>query len=223
MRLETFSDAHSAARAAATFIARAIREAVAQRGQCVLACSGGSGPWHMFRCLAIEAVPWQRVHVVQVDERVVPLAHDERNWKHLREHFIGPVQLPASHAHPMPVDEEDLWAAAETYAQNLSAIAGRPAILDVVHLGLGADGHTASLVPDDPVLDVENCDVSVTQPYHGYRRMTLTYAALNRARCLLWLITGQAKADALARLLKRDRSVPAGRVNPANAVVFTGG
>jgi 6-phosphogluconolactonase len=220
LRLEVFPDAHGAARAAAAFLARTARETVLRRGQCVLACSGGSAPWEMYRLLALEPVPWQGVHIAQVDERLVPLAHDARNWKQLQKNLIDRVPLPAAQLHPMPVEEEDSSAGARRYAKELAAIAGDPARIDVVHLGLGSDGHTASLLPGDPVLDALELDAAITQVYQGHRRMTLTYPALNRARCRLWLVTGASKARALAKLLNRDPSVPAGRVSQASAVAF---
>ena len=114
----------------------------------------------------------------------------------------------------MPVWAHDLDAAASMYAADL------PAALDLVHLGLGPDGHTASLVPGDPVLDVTDREVAVTGIYQGRRRMTLTYPALNKARGVLWLVTGEDKVDALQRLLRGDTSIPAGRVAAENALVL---
>lgn len=221
MRLEVFPDAQSTAQAAARFLAQLIAAAVAERGRCVMACSGGSGPWPMFRSLAREPVAWPHVHVVQVDERLVALQDDERNWKRIRANLIEPAGVLAAHAHPMPVEEGDVSEAAMRYAAELESIAGKPAIIDIVHLGIGSDGHTASLVPGDGVLDVKDRDVAVTRAaYQGHRRMTMTFPILDRARCRLWLVCGEGKAEALARLLRGDASVPAGRVNRAGSVVF---
>jgi 6-phosphogluconolactonase len=121
----------------------------------------------------------------------------------------------------MPVESPDLEAAAAQYALTLREIAGSPPVLDLAHLGLGPDGHTASLVPGDPVLDVTDADVAVTgRAYQGRRRMTLTYPMLNRSRRILWLVTGSEKVDMLARLRAGDRSIPAGRVSQDRALVL---
>src|SRR5262249_10622151 len=157
-------------------------------------------PWQMLRALAGEEVPWRDVHVVQVDERVAPAGHPDRNLAHLRESLLEHAPLPPEQIHAMPVEAEDLDAAARSYAQALRDIAGSPPVLDLTHLGLGPDGHTASLVPADPVLDVRDADVAITGAYQGRRRLTLTYPIINRSRRILWLVTGSEKAGPLVRL-----------------------
>jgi 6-phosphogluconolactonase len=166
----------------------------------------------MLRDLAGEQVPWEAVHLVQVDERVAPAGHPDRNLTHLRDSLLTRVPLRPEQIHAMPVEAPDLTAAAESYAQSLRDLAGSPPVLDLVHLGLGPDGHTASLVPGDPVLNVTDADVALTGAYQGRRRMTLTYPILNRSRHILWLVTGGDKAGPLARLRGADSSIPAGRV-----------
>lgn len=220
MRLDTLPDATAVAARAARFIAAAARDAVAARARFAFAVSGGRTPWQMLRALAGEDVPWEKVHLFQVDERVAPAGHPERNLTHIRESLLGTVPLPERNVHPMPVWEEDLRTAAFLYQRELEAVAGAPAVLDAVHLGLGPDGHTASLVPGDPVLAVDGADVGITGAYAGRVRMTLTYPALDRARAVLWVVTGADKAPVLPRLLAGDRSIPAGRVWPGNALVF---
>ncbi len=225
MKIEVLADAATVAREAAAIIAEEARAAVAARGRFVLAVSGGKTPWLMLRALATEKVPWERVDIVQVDERVAPAGHADRNFTHLRESLLERVPLrgqPGSgvNIHPMPVESPDLEAAAKSYARTLAEIAGNPPVIDLVHLGLGPDGHTASLVPGDPVLDVAETDVALTQVYQGRRRMTLTYQAINRARRVLWLVTGPDKAGPLARLREADRSIPAGRVRQDQALVL---
>lgn len=205
---------------AAAIIAADARDAVAERGRFLLAVSGGHSPWEMLRALSHEDVPWKNVHVYQVDERVAPAGDPDRNLTHLRESLLSHAPLPPDHIYPMPVELPDLQTAAAQYATTLRASAGTPPVLDLAHLGLGPDGHTASLVPGDPVLNVNDLDVSVTGTYMGRRRMTLTYPALNRSRRILWLVTGADKVEALRRLQEGDASIPAGRISRDQAVVL---
>lgn len=212
LRIEVFVDDESAAQSAARIIAEEANAAVIDTGRFVMAVSGGRTPWMMLRALGRKSLPWDRVHVVQVDERVAPAGDADRNLTHLRESLIGQSPLRPEQIHGMPVQSADLEGAVLGYSATLCALAGSPPVLDLIHLGLGPDGHTASLVPGDPVLAVSNADVALTGPYQGRRRMTLTYPALNRARRILWLVTGSEKRDMLARLQKGDLSIPAGRV-----------
>jgi 6-phosphogluconolactonase len=220
MRIQVHSDADAAATAGAKFIAAKAREAVAARGRFVMAVSGGRVPWQMFRILVRETMPWKNVHITQVDERVAPAGDQDRNLTHLRESLLSQVPLPPAQAHAMPVEENDLEAAAVSYESLLRQIAGSPPVLDLVHLGLGPDGHTASLVPGDPVLEVTDRDVAVSGVYQKRRRMTLTYPILNRARCILWLVNGSEKSEILKRLASGDGSSPAGRIRRDTAVVL---
>jgi 6-phosphogluconolactonase len=220
MKFEVFDDADSAARAGAVAIAADARAAVASRGRFALAVSGGHTPWIMLRALGTEDVPWESVHIFQVDERVAPDEDPDRNLTHLRDSLLQHAPVRPGQIHPMPVESLDLEAAASQYSLVLRDIAGAPPVLDLVHLGLGPDGHTASLVPGDPVLDVQDADVAVTGVYQGRRRMSLTYPALNRARRVLWVVTGSEKAEMLHRLSDGDLSIPAGRVRRDAALVL---
>ena len=208
--LELLPDPDAVARRGAELVASWARAAVAERGRFSFAVSGGHTPWDMFARLRDEDVPWAETAIWQVDERVAPAGDPDRNLAHLLASL--PAQADAE-VHPMPVEEDDLDAAAARYARSL------PERLDLVHLGLGPDGHTASLVPGDPVLEVADRDVAVTEPYQGRPRMTLTYPVLNRARQVLWLVTGADKAAALARLLAGDPSIPAGRVEAESQLI----
>jgi len=220
LEIRVLPDADAVAREAAVFIAREAGSAVADRGRFIIAVSGGRTPWQMLRVLAGEEVPWKSVHVVQVDERVAPAGHPDRNLTHLRESLMKHAPLRPEQVYAMPVEEKDLELAARRYALTLREIAGSPPVLDLVHLGLGPDGHTASLLPGDPVLDVTDTDVALTEVYQGRRRMTLTYPILSRSRRILWMVTGSDKAGMLVRLRDDDLSIPAGRVRRDHALVF---
>ncbi len=208
--LDVLADADTVAAKAASYVAAQARAAVADHGRFTFAVSGGHTPWAMFAELGSEDMPWAGVELFQVDERVAPEGDPDRNLTHLR----ASIKDAPARVHPMPVNDPDLAAAAASYATVL------PQRFDLVHLGLGPDGHTASLVPGDPVLEVTDALVALTQPYQGHQRMTLTYPALTRADQLLWLITGSDKRDALAKLLVGDESIPAGRVLATRSLIF---
>jgi len=194
MKIEVLADAEAVAREAAALIAAEARAAVAERGRFVVAVSGGHTPWVMLRALAEERVPWDGVHLVQVDERVAPAGHPDRNLTHLHESLLEHAPLRADQIYAMPVELPDLEAAARQYAGTLAKIAGSPPVNDV--------------------------DVAVTGTYQGRRRITLTYPIINRSRHILWLVTGHEKAGMLVRLRDADASIPGGRVSQAKAFVL---
>ena len=202
------------AETAADLIVRRLGDCLRDKPRASLALSGGSTPWPVFRRLAEAALDWRRVDIYQVDERVAPVGDPARNLTGLNEALLDRISAAV---HPMPVDEADLRAAALRYEAEL------PDALDVVHLGLGADGHTASLVPNDPVLEVTDRRVAVTRPYRGHQRMTLTFPALDGARFLIWIVAGAEKTSMIRRLCDGDRSIPAGRVAQGYAVLVTDG
>ena len=206
---EVVDDAAQLARRAAEFVAERARAAVADHGRFTFAVSGGHTPWAMFAELAHEDVPWAQVAIYQVDERVAPDGDPDRNLTHLRESLTSDVEI-----HAMPVTNPDLAAAAAHYATEL------PESFDLIHLGLGPDGHTASLVPGDPVLDVTDSEIGVTAPYMGHQRMTMTYRCLDQAHEIVWLISGADKFASIQRLYARDRGIPAGRVATAKQFLF---
>ena len=221
MNVEVLAGAEAVARRAADVIAGQARVSVAARGRFTLAVSGGATPRRMLQLLAEEDIPWPLVHLFQVDERVAPVGSADRNLTQLLENLVNHVALPPAQLHAMPVDEADLESAANRYAATLQDVAGRPPALDLVHLGLGTDGHTASLVPGDPALGIVEADVAVSIPYERRRRMTLTLPALSRAGCVLWVVAGAEKSAVLARLRRGDRSIPAGRVQRDRALIVT--
>jgi 6-phosphogluconolactonase len=203
--LEVSPDEKAAARRAAELIAAAGAAAVADHGSFSFAMSGGRSPWTMLAVLGeLEEMPWRETELFQVDERVASPGSDERNLTHM---VLGLSMDHQPALRPMPVTNRDLDAAAHDYETSL------PERLDLVHLGLGPDGHTASLVPGDPVLEVTDRRVAMTtSEYQGHRRMTLTYRALSEARQIVWLVTGSEKRDSLQQLIAADPSIPAGRV-----------
>jgi 6-phosphogluconolactonase len=208
---EILADATAVALRAAEVVAEHAGAAVAERGSFTFAISGGHTPMAMFAELARRDFPWDRTAIYQVDERVAPAGDPGRNLTHQQE------SLPAvavARVTPMPVEDPDLDAAADRYASLL------PDRFDLIHLGLGPDGHTASLVPGDPVLDISDHDVALTQPYLGFRRMTFTYPVIDRALALLWLVTGSNKLEAFQGLRAQDHSIPAGRVSADRALIL---
>jgi 6-phosphogluconolactonase len=208
--LQILGGANDVAARAADEVANLATTAVVDHGRFTFAVSGGHTPWQMFAALVTRDLPWPNITIFQADERVAPDGDPDRNLTHLRE-SLGAVSAEVV---PMPVTDADLEAAARRYAELL------PARFDLVHLGLGPDGHTASLVPGDPVLTVTDRLVALTRLYQGHPRMTLTYPALARADRLLWLITGSNKRTPLRKLLAGDPSIPAGRVTAARSYVL---
>ncbi len=205
-RLEVFDTPDEVHKRGAELMAEAAKRAVAERGSAELAVSGGSDPWPMFSQLEDLFEDWNKAALFQVDERVASAGDDQRNLTHLIESLSIGAQGSIK---PMPVTAEDLDAAAARYAESL------PGQLDLAHLGIGPDGHTASLVPGDPVLEVTDRRVAVTSgEYQGVRRMTLTYPEIESVRSLLWVVTGESKVDALEKLIAQDPSTPSGRVQP---------
>jgi 6-phosphogluconolactonase len=220
MIIEVLDNADLVAKKAASIIAEEARKSVALRGCFFIAVSGGRTPWKMLRALEVEDVPWKGIQIFQVDERIAPEGHSDRNKTQLYESLIGHTPLLQEQIHTMPVMKKHSEKAATHYARTISEIVGSPAIFDLIHLGLGSDGHTASLIPGEPVLDITDRDVAPTGIYQGRNRLTLTYPIINRARKILWLITGSDKSAMLRFLLDGDISIPAGRVSQESAMVL---
>ncbi len=218
MQLVISDDAKSAGEYGALLVACQMRKALLQRPRFSLALSGGATAGFLLEALRHQDLRWDALDVFQVDERVVPMASGERNLALLDQILVADGPLPASQLFSIPVDLRD--ASAMPYAALLQRQLGSPPIFDVVHLGLGDDGHTASLVPGDAALTSVSHDALITEPYRGARRVTLTFPAINRARRRLWLVTGVEKKHALSRLLAGDRSIPAGQVVRRASIVI---
>lgn len=209
-QIRAFDDVDDLAKAAADFVAEHARHAVVTKGEFSFAVSGGRAPWKMFAELLRRDVPWGQTVIYQVDERVAPAGDPGRNLTNI----VDALASAAPRIEPMPVNGDNLDAGAKRYGELL------PERFDLVHLGLGPDGYTASLVPGDPVLDVSDRLVATTGKYQGRQRMTLTFAALARADQLLWLVTGADKREALSLLFAGDSSIPAGRVEAAHSLIM---
>jgi len=219
MQIYVLDDEKSAAQFAASRIAANAQKSVAERGSFSVALSGVTSPWPMLSFLAGENMPWARVHIFQVDERVVPSEDPRWTFAKLQSVLLSRVPIPEENIHPMPVHMDDLQTAAESYERTLTEVLGSPPVLDLVHLGLGADGHTGSLVPGSPEVTNTVPEVMVSPVYEGSRRITLTYSILSRARTILWFVLGETKASALARLIAGDSAIPGGRIERSHAIV----
>jgi 6-phosphogluconolactonase len=197
---------------AARDIAAMLRAAADNRGTANVAFSGGSNAQPMLEALAAEDVPWARAHVYQVDERVAPDAHPDRNAVILQSALLDKVAIPESNVHLMPVAEPDLEGAAPAYGASLPRF-------DVLHMGIGEDGHTASWPPGDPVIDVRHQRVAIVGPFNGRLRMTITPAVVDTAHDIVFLVTGASKRPALERMLAGDPTIPATHVPGERTVV----
>ena len=220
MKTELFPTADQVAAGAAAYLEQEIRDALTHQKSFSLAISGGRTPWEMLKFLSKADLPWKRVNLFQVDERVAPDGHADRNLTQLFQAIVGTPMVTQLRIFPMPVLAEDLEEGCREYTQVLDEITEGKG-LDLIHLGLGSDGHTASLVPEDGVMEVQDRLVACTQnTYQGRIRMTLTYPLLNGAKQLLWIVTGSEKQEMVQRLLKQDPSIPAGKIRQENALLM---
>lgn len=215
-QLEVFGDARRLAARAAELFEGQISFARRERGRVSIALSRPTPP-EVFERIGRARIPRRDVHVLQVDERKAAKDSDERNLKLVKRELSS--WLATAELHAMPVDGA-LARGAAAYEQTLVELCGRRPVIDLVHLGLGPDGHTASLLPGDPVLDVRDRCVAVTKRHKGHQRMTLTYPVLDRARLVVFIVTGEEKRDALARVLRGDRAMPAARLGASNVVIL---
>jgi 6-phosphogluconolactonase len=221
MQTEQLPHAQAVAVRCADIIAQNMHQAIEQRGQFTIAFSGGSTPHTLFQKLAEISLPWHMTKIFQVDERLAPDGDKNRNFTHLKELLLDHIAIPASHIHPMPVTRLPETAMAMEYEKLLISHSGAPPRFDLVHLGIGQDGHTASLVPHDPILNITGTYVAMTGDYKGFKRLSLTYSAINDARCILWQITGKSKLPVLDQLISGDTSIPAGQIARNQAIIVT--
>jgi 6-phosphogluconolactonase len=220
MKTEIFPQADDLAEAAAAYLAQQITTTLATKSTFSMAISGGRTPWEMLKILAKADLPWQRVNLFQVDERVAPDGHADRNLTQLFQAIAGTPMVTQLRIFPMPVLAADLEEGCREYTQVIHEVTEGKG-LDLIHLGLGSDGHTASLVPEDGVMEVQDRLVACTQnTYQGRIRMTLTYPLLNSAKQLLWIVTGSEKQEMVKRLLQQDPSIPAGSIRQENALLL---
>ena len=220
MKTEIFPQAGDVAEAAAAYLAQQITATLATKSTFSMAISGGRTPWEMLKILAKADLPWQRVNLFQVDERVAPDGHADRNLTQLFQAIAGTPMVTQLRIFPMPVLADDLEEGCREYTQVINEVTEGKG-LDLIHLGLGSDGHTASLVPGDGVMEVQDRLVACTQNlYQGRIRMTLTYPLLNSAKQLLWIVTGSEKQEMVKRLLQQDPSIPAGSIRQENALLL---
>jgi 6-phosphogluconolactonase len=221
VEVKRYADASELARAAAELTLEAcVRTLATRSGDCTLGLSGGRTPRLMFQALAKLPVPWSRVHIFQVDERVAPIGDQERNFTHLTDGLLAHIEVPSENVHPMPVESEDLASACRLYEEELRCVTGGGAPLDVLQLGLGDDGHAASLPPGDAILDVVDGTVWYVDEFNGLPRMSMTYPLINRAEQIVWLAAGRAKAEVCRRLVASDHAIPAGRIAREHAVLL---
>ena len=220
MTLEIFDNSDEVAEKAAQYIEEKIRTSILTKGSFTMAISGGKTPWQMLKILSKAKLRWEKVFLFQVDERVAPDGNEERNLTQLFKSIEGSGIMTRINVFPMHVISENLEEETKAYAEAIEKVAENGE-LDLIHLGMGADGHTASLIPGDSVCEVAGAAIAMTtQPYQGRMRMTMTYPLINRAKEVLWLVTGEEKAEMLQRLLQQDPSIPAGKVNPTHATIF---
>ncbi|MBT4890162.1 MAG: 6-phosphogluconolactonase [Rhodospirillales bacterium] len=221
MKIETCIDAQSVADKCANIIADHMMQAINQHAKFTIAFSGGSTPIPLFQRLSTLTLPWDKVHIFQVDERVAPDGDENRNYNNLKTHLLDHISIPPAQVYAMQVATLSSWKAAETYETLVRKHTGTPPCFDLIHLGLGEDGHTASLIPKDPVLKNSDSYVATSQVYNRYERLTFTYDTINATKCILWQVTGKKKAKMLKRLISGDTKIPAGRIVRDQAIIVT--
>ncbi|MFC1627479.1 6-phosphogluconolactonase [Gemmatimonadota bacterium] len=235
-RLEIFPDPESMSRAAALFISERLRQAVDIRGRASLALSGGSTPRRIYQflvSLSAPVLPWEQIHLFWGDERWVPADDPESNYALARETILNTATLPPENIHPVPTNAATIEEGAARYEEEVrtffasSGGSGDSPTFDLIHLGVGEDGHTASLFPDDPaLLETDRWVVPVTSP--SWRppreRVTFTLPLINNARTVLFTASGNAKRKVVKSIVldqgDGEMSYPAAMVNAIEDLVW---
>ena len=201
-------------------VAEKIREAIASRDLCTIALAGGSTPKPLYEAVAQDSLPWPKIHFFWGDERYVPSEHPDSNQKMARQAWLDRVELPECNIHPMPTDAQNPEIDAEKYQQELSQFFGSDSgefpRFELILLGMGDDGHTASLFPYTTALTVGDRLVTAGNK-DGQPRLTFTVPLINAARCVIFLVAGSNKQDALEQIfaLSGDKmTYPAGLIQP---------
>jgi 6-phosphogluconolactonase len=219
MKLDVFPTPEAVAQKATTIIVKLAQERICSTGRFLFAMSGGTTPWKVLRQLADTTLMWEAIELFQVDERIAPAGDPQRNLTKINETLLNSISPRPVQVHAIPVEFASPKFVAEAYTQSLRERCGTPPILDLIHLGLGEDGHTASLLPDDPARK-SLAPVTVSKQYQGLHRITMTYPTINAARQRLWIITGAHKRPMLERLYHGDSSIPAGLVERENSIIL---
>lgn len=224
--VEILSDLDQLVQRALEILLAKIELAIAERGRFTIALAGGSTPKPLYAAIARQNLAWEKIHVFWGDERYVPPDHPESNAGMATQIWLDQVPLPAANIHPIPTAAANPVDAAQQYAQDLQAFfqsqPGEFPAFDVILLGIGTDGHTASLFPHTAALQV--CDRTVTVGHKDDQpRITLTVPVLNRARCVMFLVTGENKRPALAEIFAPEADAleyPARFVQPAGQMIW---
>lgn len=197
-----------------------IHQAIEERSLCTIALSGGSTPKPLYEAIATQNLPWDKIHIFWGDERYVPPDHPDSNQGMARSAWLDKVNIPAANIHPMPTDEADPSVAADKHEQHIREFfrvqAGEFPAFDLILLGIGDDGHTASLFPHTEALNVRDRLITVGNK-DGQPRITFTAPLINHARCVIFVVAGASKRPALAQVFAPtadDQTYPSRLIQP---------
>ncbi|MEB3224766.1 MAG: 6-phosphogluconolactonase [Synechococcus sp.] len=222
--LEILDDKSELIKRALRIVTGKIEEAIARRGICTIALAGGSTPKPLYEKLAQQNLPWEQIQIFWGDERYVPADHPDSNEKMAREAWLNHVPIPAANIHPMPTAASDPQQDADTYEATLKNFFGQDVwpVFDIVLLGMGDDGHTASLFPHTAALTVGDRLVAVGKK-QGEPRLTLTVPLINAAHNIIFLVAGQNKQEALQQIFHSNAdglSYPSKLISPSQGVLW---